>query len=226
MRYIKKGEEPESFTAWKGLANESWTPTYNDLRGQEKIALHDALLQEQGYICCYCGTRVRRSNSHIEHLKPQSTYREVELEYWNLLASCEGEGKERETEYPPYPPPPSEHCGQKKGNWYESDLMVSPLIENCAEYFRYTGFGEIRPTNNPTMQPAAQETIKRLGLDNPKLEASRRKAIQDILPPDIDTLTPEEIQQYAQYYDQPDIEGKYVRFCGAIAYILNQYFIA
>jgi hypothetical protein len=49
MRYINKGEEPESFTTWKALANEDWTPTYDDLRGQEKTDLYNALLREQGF---------------------------------------------------------------------------------------------------------------------------------------------------------------------------------
>ena len=36
MKYIEKGDEPQSFTDWKDLANEDWQPTYDKLSGQEK----------------------------------------------------------------------------------------------------------------------------------------------------------------------------------------------
>ena len=49
MRYIKKGQEPQSFTDWKSQENDDWKPTYSDLRGQIKSEVHAALLKEQGY---------------------------------------------------------------------------------------------------------------------------------------------------------------------------------
>ncbi|MBC6424384.1 MAG: hypothetical protein GDA38_25045 [Hormoscilla sp. SP12CHS1] len=58
MKYIKKGEEPESLTAWKALANEDWTPSYDLLSGREKTDVYNTLLQKQGFICCYCGMRI------------------------------------------------------------------------------------------------------------------------------------------------------------------------
>ncbi|MDZ4785700.1 MAG: retron system putative HNH endonuclease [bacterium] len=224
MKHIQKGQEPESFKDWKDLENDDWKPNWDNLSKPQKTDVHDTLLREQGYICCYCGMRINRSSSHIEHLKPRKTYPNLALDYTNLIASCPGEGDERENEKLPLPPPLSEHCGHKKGFWYDPDLMVSPLIENCADYFKYTGFGEILPNDDPTMHPAAKETIERLGLDNLKLEASRRKQIRKILPL-IDGLTVEEIQKLAQSYEQLDAEGKYVPFCAAILYILNEYFL-
>jgi hypothetical protein len=54
MKYIKKGPEPKELIEWKGLANENWQPSYNDLRNPEKSLVKTALMVEQGYICCYC----------------------------------------------------------------------------------------------------------------------------------------------------------------------------
>ena len=54
MKHIVKGLEPDVFSAWKALENPDWTPTYDDLRGAEKQAVKTALMQEQGYLCCYC----------------------------------------------------------------------------------------------------------------------------------------------------------------------------
>ncbi|MEH1854525.1 MAG: hypothetical protein V7L11_23295 [Nostoc sp.] len=43
MKYIKKSEEPESFTVWKNLANEDWQPTWDDFRKPQKTDVHDSL---------------------------------------------------------------------------------------------------------------------------------------------------------------------------------------
>jgi uncharacterized protein (TIGR02646 family) len=230
MKYINKGDEPDSFTRWKALANENWTPTYDDLRGQEKTDLYNALLREQGFICCYCGMRITRDLSdigedtsdtdrdscHIEHLKPQSIYPELALEYKNLLASCQAERDKV--------PPPPVRCGYKKEDWYDENLIVSPLDANCADYFRYSASGEILPTEAPDKQAAAKTTIEKLKLDIDKLRAMRSAAIDGTLLA-IEGLTDQEIQLFAQGVEQLNDEGKYQSFCFAIAYILNQYFI-
>jgi predicted ATP-binding protein involved in virulence len=91
-------------------------------------------------------------------------------------------------------------------------------------YIRYSGSGEILPTDDPDKQAAAITTIEKLGLDIDKLRAMRREAIDGVLLA-IDGLTDEEIQQLAQGYAQPDANGRYTPFCAAIAYILQLYFI-
>lgn len=224
MKYIEKREEPESFTAWKALENENWKPHWDDFRSPQKPKVHEALIQEQGYLCCYCGLRIGKSNSHIEHLKPRAHYPELALEYSNLLASCPGEGDDQNQGKSQEPLTLAEHCGPWKQDWYDSDLMVSPLMENCADYFIYTGFGEILPTDDPTMKVAASQTIRRLGLNNSKLEASRRSALQAILPI-LEGLSTDEIQKLAKAYSQKDVEGKYTRFCAAIISFLERYSI-
>lgn len=54
MKYIVKNVEPQAFTDWKALANEDWKPSYDKLSGVEKQVVKTALMQEQGYLCCYC----------------------------------------------------------------------------------------------------------------------------------------------------------------------------
>ncbi len=217
MRYIKKSDEPESFAAWKELANEDWKPSWKGFSKPQKTDVHNALLQEQGFICCYCGMRITKETSHIEHLKPRTTYPDLSLEYNNLLTSCQGESEEA--------PPEPVHCGHKKAKWYDEHLIVSPLEVNCTDFFEYNGDGEILPTEDLDKQYAAEITISRLGLNIPKLMAMRREAIDGVLL-GIEELTDEEIQQLAQGYAQPDADGRYTPFCTAIAYIFNQYFVA
>ncbi|MGD2182837.1 retron system putative HNH endonuclease [Lusitaniella coriacea] len=199
----RRTKNPENFRAWKALENDSWKPSWKNFQKPEKIVLHDALLQEQGYVCCYCGQRIGEDKnrtsqdekqiipSHIEHLKPRTLYSNLQLAYANLIASCQGKSKT--------PPPIPVHCGHKKGDWYDADLMVSPLDPNCAEFFKYSGSGEILPTDDPNKHAAAEATIENLGLNVSKLQAMRSEALSGLLLA-IDALTEEEIQQYAEGY--------------------------
>lgn len=213
MRYIQKGKEPSELAHWKALANEDWQPTYEELRGDIKNNLHDTLLEEQGYLCCYCEMEVTRSNSHIEHFKPRTSYPELSLDYNNLLASCQ---REREPKDP-------QHCGVKKEDWYDEKLMVSPVIADCGDFFHYTGFGEILPADDPTKQDAATVTIQKLELNLDKLTKMRREAIDGILQ-SFNGLSQSEIELLIQKFPQPDAEGKYRPFYSAIAYIIAQYY--
>jgi uncharacterized protein (TIGR02646 family) len=229
MKYIRKGQEPAKFSDWKAQANENWQPTWDTLRGSEKSDVHQALLQEQGYICCYCGMRIDLNTSHIEHFKPRKHFPELALDYGNFLSSCPGEGQDKAEDAPQNPDPNQletpilgEHCGHQKASWYDRDLTISPQDPNCADYFRYTGLGEILPVADSLLNAAAQETIKQLRLDHPRLEASRRSALRGIVAV-LDDLSNVELQKLADAYEKPDPEGKYVRFCGAVSYLLRHY---
>jgi uncharacterized protein (TIGR02646 family) len=229
MRYIKKSQEPPSFTQWKQQANLDWQPTWNSFQAPQKNDVHDALLKEQGKICCYCGIAITRdrnavavdalgiktSISHIEHLKPRSKYPDEALVYENLLASCQGEREEN----PPYP---YENCGTLKDEWYDEQFIVSPLNSDCASFFSFTGAGEMLPTEEPEKRLAAQTTIDKLGLNISKLIAFRRKAVDGVLT-GIEDLSAEELQLLAEGFNQPDQHGQLLPFCAAIAYILKTY---
>lgn len=212
MKYIKKREEPESFIAWKKLANEDWEPSWNNFSKPQKTDVHNSLLQEQGFICCYCGRLISSTTSHIEHLKPRKNYPQLTLDYTNILASCQ---REREPKEPL-------HCGSKKDDWYDEHLMVSPLDINCAEFFRYTEDGQILSTEYPEKKPPADTTIDKLDLNIDKLKKMRMGAIEAVLE-DFENLTGDEREILLQRFSQPDETGQNEEFCAAITYILKQY---
>ncbi|NEP40499.1 MAG: TIGR02646 family protein [Okeania sp. SIO2H7] len=214
MKYIKKSNEPEELANFKAAANENWQPTFREFRGEDKRKLQQKLIEEQGNICCYCGMRITREDSHIEHLKPQSKYPEDELNYNNLLASCQ---LKREPKQP-------QHCGVKKDDWYDEDLMVSPLEPNCGDFFRYTKEGEILPTDEEDKKIAAATTIKKLELNIDRLQAMRLEAIEGILT-DIDKLSKSKIEELANGFEKQDDRGKYEPFCQAVVYVLRKYYL-
>jgi uncharacterized protein (TIGR02646 family) len=225
MRYIKKGQEPQSFTDWKSQENDDWKPTYSDLRGQIKAEVHDALLKEQGYTCCYCGMKIDSDISHIEHLQPQNEKDLAQpknlalaIDFSNLLASCGFSEKYKISD----PEQKYEmvlhclqHCGCKRGN---NPISVSPLQVDCADFFRYTGSGEIRPSEDHDKHQAALETIQTLNLKHENLTAMREAAIIGALQ-GLEELTTADLEMLIKSYEQPNQQA----FSFVIAYILKQF---
>ena len=166
MKQIVKNQEPRQFSIWKMSDKMAHRPNWNRVDRANKKVIHDALMNEQGHICCYCESPVTRDNSHVEHLRPRSTYPHLQLDYSNLHCSCEASSGE------------PVRCGHKKGNWFDDDLMISPLEQNCGRRFRFNINGEILPRS--LTDSAAKETIKRLGLDLPKLNARRAAAMDEL----------------------------------------------
>ena len=223
MRYIKKGQEPQSFANWKSLENEDWKPTYSTLRGQIKSNVHESLLKEQGYTCCYCGMSIAKDISHIEHLQPQnekdpdsSKDLSLAIDFNNLLASCGFSDKSKMSD-PEYKNVLHclQHCGCKRGN---NSLAVSPLQLDCADFFRYAGSGEMRPAKDPDKHQVASETIQTLNLNYGNLVAMREEAIDQALQ-GLEELTAEDLEILIKSYEMSNQQA----FSFAIAYILRQF---
>ena len=212
MKYIQKGKEPQIFSDWKAIQKPVGNYHYKHFLNPERKAVHISLLSEQGYICCYCCNKVDQSNSHIEHLDPQSkTDAELSVEYTNMLASCG-----RDTNKPEYRW--SEYCGNKKG---DLAIGVSPLQANCEEFFDYSSTGEILPTaNNLAHQKDAQTTINVLGLNHYDLTQGRIQALEALQ----GIITQEEAELLAQVCQQMNVQGRYQPFCNAVLYFLKNYF--
>jgi len=206
MKYISKGTEPQVFTDWKALANDDWTPTYSDLRGVEKQAVHESLRREQGGLCCYCETSIDIADSHIEHLCPQSDPQVDPLDYSNMLCSCQRQVDRQEPK----------HCGNAKGNWFDAYLLVSPLDPGCEDRFAYAADGSIRARH--TGDAAAQTTIARLKLDCDKLRGLRKGLIDGFLK---DDLSDAEMWESVLAWLGPDGNGNFGAFYTTVTHLFG-----
>ena len=206
MKYIVKQGEPQNFTEWKLLANEEWQPTYNDLSGGTKKAVKSKLMTEQGHLCCYCERRLTESDSHIEHFRPQSDPAVDPLDFNNMICSCQNQLKKGEPR----------HCGNLKGDWFDPHLLISPLDPGCEKRFSYTGDGRIRPTEDN--DPAAAETINKLGLDISKLNSLRANAIEPFLD---EALSTEDLHRFVTGYLGRDSEERFGEFWSTIRYLFG-----
>lgn len=207
MKYIIKQEEPDSFSEWKALENEDWEPTYDDLSGREKREVKSALTREQGGICCYCERRLLENDSHIEHCKPQHRDDVDPLDFSNMICSCQNRIKKGEPR----------HCGNLKDDWFDEDLFITPLLPECEEAFSYSGDGHIVSAHGLESEI---QTIKKLGLDLPKLCDLRAQVLSPFLE---DDLEEEELKEFVVGYLRKNADGKFNEFWTMINGIFNEH---
>lgn len=203
MKYIQKRFCPSGLARYKRCTGSSFLKMQSEAL-EAKNELREQLLTEQGYICGYCGSQIDEKHSVIEHLKCRAKYPKLQLEYENMICSCNG-GKDHRGLNPQYPL----YCDASKGS---QDIPVSPLDECCSSVFIYDDMGNIH--NNDSLN--AEITIDILQLNNTKLKNRRRRAIDSyryLSDDDIDWE--EELQALSNYNNA----GKYGEFC----FVLEQY---
>lgn len=220
MKRIVKEMPPVWFENWKNnfKITNGREPHYknnfatNDTDGiSRRRDLRDALIKEQGEICCYCMKKIDVDSSHIEHFFPKEQFRDIDLSYDNLFASCNGEGSSIIYD---------EYCGHRKDNWWRED-MISPTDIEVEKVFKYAPNGKISSVNGRTTSNIAQEMIHNLGLDSYHLERSRREAIEASEVFDDVEYSEEEIRNFIDYYSNKD-NGTYIPFCKAIVDCLEE----
>jgi uncharacterized protein (TIGR02646 family) len=168
MRAISSRPEPPAFTNWRAASQNDINYGYELMPGELRAAIKDALIAEQRGLCAYTGIGIDASRCHVEHLLPQAHCRRgrEDVEYRNMVA-C-------------YPAPGHVHVpfgALRKGNWpspAEQHLFVSPRSAGCEARFLFSIRGKISAAQD---DEAARETVRRLGLDHPRLEALRKEAI-------------------------------------------------
>ncbi len=111
-----------------------------------------------------------------------------------------------------------------KGDWFDAELLVSPLIADCEDFFEYTAIGEILPSRVSEKAERGEKTIEKLRLNIPKLQAARTGTIDSIYnDPDLQLpLSDDEIDKLIHYYSHIDNDGKYQPYCQSIVHLLKQ----
>ncbi len=207
MKFIAKGPEPELLLAFKRGESSNWVPSFAALSDQTetKRELKEALLSEQGFLCCYCCGVIDAATSHFEHFWCQVDFPEMDLDYPNLLASCTVEGKDR-------------HCGAKKAN---AMLEVSPIEFGCEERFVFDLQGGISATSEDS---GAEGAIRILGLGNRLLRESRRQAISAFTE-GIDELSQEDLERLVEGLCERDSQGRYTAYQPSVVQVLVREFL-
>ena len=190
MKHINKSLSPVAFEDWKVNWRAKNGSSLDDLYEQEdmtgkklwgalrtskhtdslysKEELKNALLTEQGYICCYCNRKLVYETTTHEHFWSKGTkeYFKFGYDYMNLLASCDGFAKE---------PKPREVCCNEKR--LEGDLLpLNPTDALIETHFDFTIDGQIMG-----LTTEGEKMIAMLGLDINPLDDLRAVYIKDAL---------------------------------------------
>ena len=210
MKHVSKGEPPASFEEWKAKANEDWQPAYGNLQNPQKSELHDALLREQGWVCCYCGCGISKADSHIEHFRPQSGYPDQALSFDNLFASCLRD----------IDPGSPLHCGHAKANGFDEKHCVSPLEDGCEQRFTYKWDGRMEPEPGDVSAEYMRGLLK---LDIAFLCDERANVLQNVFDPVIvETVTDSELVRLRDAFRMRDQTGHALSFGHVVARYAEQ----
>lgn len=162
MIQIKKGTEPKKFQEFK---QQNPQAHFDDMPPDIKAILRQSLLEEQGYLCAYCMSKIR-DRVKIEHYEPRNAHNE--LEYSNLLAVCTGNSAGNQFEH--------QHCDTKKGN---RRLHINPQNIDHIKQISYRSDGTIYAKDNDDFNDDLNFTLN-LNDEHGYLKANRKKAL-DVL---------------------------------------------
>jgi uncharacterized protein (TIGR02646 family) len=214
MKHITKGKSPKELTQWFNAqpSNDQGKINcrYSNLPSDVRAIVKQHLISEQGHICCYTGSRISETRSHIEHLKPQSCYFEhhEDVDYHNLLAA--------------YPGSAAGQCAygaHAKADWYHEEQFISPLSPHCETAFQFNLDGEI--TAHSAHRTAAQTTIDQLKLTDSSLTELRKQAIQTLLfESEISLKQAKELLE--KMYDR-NTKGQFRPFCFVLKQACEKY---
>lgn len=161
MKKIVKRREPTELRDHRKRGGQ-----FDDVQGESrwKDRVREALLHEQGYLCCYCMQAVTADATKIEHFRCQERHPELALNHDNLLAAClGGQGL----------PGHLQHCDTAKAN---RDITIDPT-GNPELHVRYTSDGKVR-SDDPTVHHDLTEVLK---LNAPDLVRARKQVIDGLV---------------------------------------------
>jgi uncharacterized protein (TIGR02646 family) len=238
MKQIIKTASPNQFEAWKikkrftrdDLIKKS---QLNSQRGEIwktftkkteiKNLVKESLLNEQGYICCYCQQSIKlNEQSIIEHFIARATDATKMFDYDNLFACCDGGQKERteqnsDEENNQHIEVIPKYCGHARGN---IEVLINPLDINCETHFAYEFIES--PDDKPEvsikeLSDSGKQAIQVLNLDNKVLRKMRGEFIAGF----IDGISIEEIEELLPQIKQKNEDGKFQPFCAVLEYVLK-----
>ncbi|MCA9062876.1 MAG: hypothetical protein KDA96_07450 [Planctomycetaceae bacterium] len=219
MKHVRKTKPPRPLVKWY-KSNANIPDAQYGTHGFPTIAVHEALLAEQGWICAYTMIRVEDSSSHIEHLKPQTVSRNEgavaeTADYSNVVACYPREQVKGAV--------PISYGAIYRGSQWDEARFISPLSASCEAAYKYGVDGSISPGATALGDPQWMITI--LGLDSGVLVELRLASIEAFGL----SLTAENPASAREARDilaaacKPDRSGRLIPYCMAIKHAAERY---
>ena len=140
MRSVARSPEPELLCSL-GADKAHW----DDLDGEDRRHIRDALVQDFGPVCVYCQrpcaepTRNERPDEEsVDHFRPRKHFQGLSLDWQNLVFACR-------------------RCNQAKGDSWPGfdDCLINQMLS--AEDTRYVAVSEYVSPNATDVQRAAEQ---------------------------------------------------------------------
>lgn len=199
MRKITKGLEPPELTKWK---RQNVSRLYTNLSHIERQAINQATRAEQFGLCAYCCKQINASNSINEHIEARATAPNRQLDFKNIVASCDTRGR----------------CDAAHGS---QALPLTPLMAECETELRFRESGKVEGKT-----PRAIETIRVLGLDTRAIRAERKQMIDTLILPenfnDLQSIDDELLKELLDDLQQPKY-GQLQAYSPVLINILKQF---
>ena len=195
MKYIRKESEPFAWRAHRTTPNAIF---------EANAELKESLLREQGYICCYCMSRISAERMKVEHFRPRR-YTESVMEYGNLLAACLGISNQYR------------HCDTNKA---DQEISINPTDHRCESIISYRSNGKVKFSEE--YRADIEDT---LNLNNPILIANRKAALDatlDLLKQVDRGFSTGSIEKTLAKFQSKDRDGRYSPFCQVILWWLTK----
>lgn len=226
------GFTPATLLANSDTGSKIWKILHNTAIST-KTALKADLLDEQGFLCCYCQQRTSSANGQIDHFLPKDTRKDKIFDYDNLLGSCDGGNKERRDNPASTVKTFPEFCDASKGNHI---LNINPLGVGCESNFFYqvswteADLSDMEITIHGNNNPQADQDIQRLNLNVSHLVNKRRDfvigflfEVKDINGSEqvFELLDAPTLQILAQNYNQKNAQGEYTEFAAMLPLVIQ-----
>jgi len=221
-KYRKKFTKNE-LQSNKDIYKEYKQKTQEGCSQNENLNLRKFLLEEQGYICCYCMNTISCNYSKIEHYKPQSKFRSLQITHNNLFVACCGKTIDRKKykTCKTYDKEINQDYNETFCDTYKDDtpLKYIDLLSNIENQIKYDKYGVISSNNNnindelnnvlnlncKTLIRQRQETLDRLKVN------LRRKGYKKSV-----------LEYYLKQYQNRDSNNRFAPYCQMIVYFITK----
>lgn len=186
------------------LYKKTFDATYYNLSKDLRKLLKQRLLQEQGFLCCYCMQRISARSMRVEHWWSQEHYPALQLDYGNLLAACQGhigKGGDAQT-----------ICDVHKKN---KKLKYNPAAHDVESTIKYSRDGTIFSEDDKDFSEELKDVLNL----NCGMLLNNRKAVYQECTNDLKKWTPHELQNKIAALKDAE---KLTEYLGVKLYILQK----
>jgi uncharacterized protein (TIGR02646 family) len=203
VRKIIKASEPTELLAWK---RKNPHGHYTDLTYVERQAIKQATLREQFGLCAYCCKKIDVQSSHNEHIEARHLAPNRQLDFRNIIASCNTDGR----------------CGKAHDS---QPLPLTPLMTECETELKFYLSGKVEG-----LTQRSAESITVLGLDSRAIREERKQMVDNLIFPDeaddLHLLDNDLLADWLDDFQQPDGEGQLLPYSPVLVNIIRQFLTA